>query len=331
MKQRSFLTTLLLFIGLLLFLSMLSISFGVKTLPLSKIWEIILGKERESVESAIFFQRIPRTIFGILAGGSLGVSGVLMQQITRNPIADPSILGVNTGASLFVVIGLSFLQITAAYQYIWLGILGAGLTSLFVYGLASLGKDGATPLKLALSGSAMNIVLSSLVSTIMLPNDRVLVAFRFWQIGSIGGAKWENILLLLPFFLVGFLLAMSFSSHIENLSLGEEAATSLGTNVPLTRAFGAFASILLCGATTALAGPIGFVGLIIPHFLRIFFGSEVRKLLPLSFFGSSILLLFADVLGRFLEGGKEIEVGLLTAILGAPIFIFAIRKGRMNP
>lgn len=330
MKRRKFLVTLLLFIFLLFFLCIISVSFGVKHLSLSTIRDILMGKDGDSIESAILFQRIPRTVFGILAGGSLGVSGVLMQSITRNPIADPGILGVNTGASLFVVIGLSFFQITAAYQYIWLGILGAGFTSLFVYGIASLGKDGLTPLKLALSGSAINIVLSSLVSTIMLPNDRVMVAFRFWQIGSIGGAKWENVILLLPFFLIGFLLSILIASHIENLSLGEEAATSLGTNVVSTITLGSLASILLCGATTALAGPIGFVGLILPHFLRIFFGNEIKKILPLSFLGSAILLLFSDILGRLLGGTGEIEVGIFTSIIGAPIFIFAIRKGGMN-
>ena len=292
--------------------------------------ELIFGIDLDSIEATIILQRIPRTVFGILAGGALGISGALMQSITRNPIADPSILGVNTGASLFVVAGITFFNITAAYQYIWLAIIGAGLTAVFVYSVASMGKDGATPLKLALSGSAVSIVLGSLVSTIMLPNNRVMEAFRFWQVGSIGSATWENIALISPFLILGFIISMLISGYLNNLALGDEAATSLGTNVVLTRSVGALASVLLCGAATALAGPIGFIGLIIPHIVRLAFGSEMSKMLPLSFIGSGILLLLSDILGRIIGSPGETEVGIVTAVLGAPIFIFAIRKGRVK-
>ena len=253
-----------------------------------------------------------------------------MQSITRNPIADPSILGVNTGASLFVVAGIAFFNITVAYQYIWLGITGAGVTAVFVYSVASMGKDGATPLKLALSGSAVSIVLGSLVSTIMLPNNRVMEAFRFWQVGSIGSATWENIMLISPFLIVGFITSMFISGYLNNLALGDEAATALGTNVVMTRAIGALSSVLLCGATTALAGPIGFVGLIIPHIIRLIFGSGMSKMLPLSFLGSAILMLISDVIGRIISLPGETEVGIITAVLGAPVFILAIRKGRVK-
>ena len=292
--------------------------------------EVIFGNDLDSIEATIILQRIPRTVFGILAGGALGISGALMQSITRNPIADPSILGVNTGASLFVVAGIAFFNITAAYQYIWLAIIGAGLTAVFVYSVASMGKDGATPLKLALSGSAVSIVLGSLVSTIMLPNNRVMEAFRFWQVGSIGSATWENIALISPFLILGFIISMLISGYLNNLALGDEAATALGTNVVLTRSVGALASVLLCGAATALAGPIGFIGLIIPHIVRLVFGSEMSKMLPLSFLGSGILLLLSDILGRIIGSPGETEVGIVTAVLGAPIFIFAIRKGRVK-
>lgn len=253
-----------------------------------------------------------------------------MQSITRNPIADPSILGVNTGASLFVVAGIAFFNITVAYQYIWLGITGAGVTAVFVYSVASMGKDGATPLKLALSGSAVSIVLGSLVSTIMLPNNRVMEAFRFWQVGSIGSATWENIMLISPFLIAGFIISMFISGYLNNLALGDEAATALGTNVVMTRSIGALASVLLCGATTALAGPIGFVGLIIPHIIRLIFGSEMSKMLPLSFLGSALLMLISDVIGRIISLPGETEVGIVTAVLGAPVFILAIRKGRVK-
>ena len=330
MGKKKFVLVIILCLALLSVIAMFSVSLGVKRIAFSKVMEVIFGNDLDSIEATIILQRIPRTVFGILAGGALGISGALMQSITRNPIADPSILGVNTGASLFVVAGIAFFNITAAYQYIWLAIIGAGLTAVFVYSVASMGKDGATPLKLALSGSAVSIVLGSLVSTIMLPNNRVMEAFRFWQVGSIGSATWENIALISPFLILGFVISMLISGYLNNLALGDEAATALGTNVVLTRSVGALASVLLCGAATALAGPIGFIGLIIPHIVRLVFGSEMSKMLPLSFIGSGILLLLSDILGRIIGSPGETEVGIVTAVLGAPIFILAIRKGRVN-
>ncbi len=330
MGNKRFVLSIILCLALLSIMAVFSISLGAKNIAFSKVVDVLLGNDPDSLEAAIILQRIPRTVFGILAGGALGISGALMQSITRNPIADPSILGVNTGASLFVVAGIAFFNITVAYQYIWLGITGAGVTAVFVYSVASMGKDGATPLKLALSGSAVSIVLGSLVSTIMLPNNRVMEAFRFWQVGSIGSATWENIMLISPFLIVGFIISMFISGYLNNLALGDEAATALGTNVVMTRTIGALASVLLCGATTALAGPIGFVGLIIPHIIRLIFGSEMSKMLPLSFLGSAILMLISDVIGRIISLPGETEVGIVTAVLGAPVFILAIRKGRVK-
>ena len=330
MGKKKFVFSIILCLALLSVMAIFSISLGAKNIAFSKVIDVLLGNDPDSLEQAIILQRIPRTIFGILAGGALGISGALMQSITRNPIADPSILGVNTGASLFVVAGIAFFNITVAYQYIWLAIIGAGVTAVFVYSVASMGKDGATPLKLALSGSAVSIVLGSLVSTIMLPNNRVMEAFRFWQVGSIGSATWENIMLISPFLIVGFIISMFISGYLNNLALGDEAATALGTNVVMTRTIGALSSVLLCGATTALAGPIGFVGLIIPHIIRLIFGSEMSKMLPLSFLGSAILMLVSDIIGRIISLPGETEVGIVTAVIGAPVFILAIRKGRVK-
>ena len=330
MGNKKFVFSIILCLALLSIMVIFSISLGAKSIAFYKVADILLGNDPDSLEAAIILQRIPRTVFGILAGGALGISGALMQSITRNPIADPSILGVNTGASLFVVVGIAFFNITVAYQYIWLAIIGAGVTAVFVYSVASMGKDGATPLKLALSGSAVSIVLGSLVSTIILPNNRVMEAFRFWQVGSIGSATWENIILISPFLIVGFIISMFISGYLNNLALGDETATALGTNVVMTRTIGALSSVLLCGATTALAGPIGFVGLIIPHIIRLIFGSEMSKMLPLSFLGSAILMLISDIIGRIISLPGETEVGIVTAVLGVPVFILAIRKGRVK-
>ena len=330
MGKKKFVFSIILCLALLSIMAIFSISLGAKSIAFTKVIDVLLGNDPDSLEATIILQRIPRTVFGILAGGALGISGALMQSITRNPIADPSILGVNTGASLFVVAGIAFFNITVAYQYIWLAIIGAGVTAVFVYSVASMGKDGATPLKLALSGSAVSIVLGSLVSTIMLPNNRVMEAFRFWQVGSIGSATWENIMLISPFLIVGFIISMFISGYLNNLALGDEAATALGTNVVMTRTIGALSSVLLCGATTALAGPIGFVGLIIPHIIRLIFGREMSKMLPLSLLGSAVLMLVSDIIGRIISLPGETEVGIVTAVLGAPVFILAIRKGRVK-
>lgn len=313
----------------LIIVSVLSILYGSKSVDMEILFDALFTN-KESFSISVVQARIPRTLFGILAGASLGVSGCLMQSITRNPIADPSILGINTGASLFVVVGIAFFSISSPSQYIWLGFTGAMLTAILVYGIASVGQSGATPIKLALAGAATSMALMSLVNTIMLPNSQVMDSFRFWQTGSIGGAKWNMILVLLPYFILGLLLSFYLSSSLNTLALGDELATSLGINSKKVRAMAAFAGVLLCGATTALAGPIAFVGLMVPHIMRLLIGSNMHYLLPLSALGGSILLLGADIIGRVIASPAELEVGIITAILGAPVFIYIVRKVKIR-
>lgn len=313
----------------LIIVSVLSILYGSKSVDMEILFDAFFTN-KESFSISVVQARIPRTLFGILAGASLGVSGCLMQSITRNPIADPSILGINTGASLFVVVGIAFFSISSPSQYIWLGFTGAILTAILVYGIASVGQSGATPIKLALAGAATSMALMSLVNTIMLPNSQVMDSFRFWQTGSIGGAKWNMILVLLPYFILGLLLSFYLSSYLNTLALGDELATSLGINSKKVRAMAAFAGVLLCGATTALAGPIAFVGLMVPHIMRLLIGSNMHYLLPLSALGGSILLLGADIIGRVIASPAELEVGIITAILGAPVFIYIVRKVKIR-
>jgi iron complex transport system permease protein len=310
----------------------LSLALGARKLPLATVWNALFAPQHVSaLEASIVQSRIPRTIFGVLAGGALGVSGALMQVVTRNPIADPSILGVNTGASLFVVIGLAWFQISSAQQYIWLAILGAGITSILVYGIAMIGRGGATPLKLVLSGAAASTALGSLLSTILLPSDsHILDQFRFWQVGSIGGATWDSIRLISPFFLVGLFIAIVIAPQLNILTLGDEMATSLGVNTQRTRLLAAAAAVLLCGATTALAGPIGFVGLMVPHLVKMLFGAELKIALPFSAISGACLLLFSDIIGRLIGFPGETEVGIITAFLGVPVFIAVIRKSKVN-
>ncbi|MDK2808478.1 MAG: iron-siderophore transport system permease protein [Clostridiales bacterium] len=326
-------STLLFFFALcgILFLCIsLSITYGTKTVGFHSVMDALFASSASSFEAKVIQARIPRTIFGVLAGAGLGISGALMQSITRNPIADPSILGVNTGASLFVVCGIPFFHITSGNLYILLAFLGASLTALCVYGLASVGSSGPTPIKLALAGAAASTALQSLVNTVMLPDTQVMDQFRFWQIGSIGAASYADIRLMLPYILVGLVISILLAPSLNTLALGDEVAISLGLKVNLVRGIGAFSGVLLCASITALAGPIGFIGLMIPHFMRMLFGSDMRKLIPFSALGGSCLLLFADVVGRILGRPGELESGIISALLGAPAFILIIRKAKVR-
>lgn len=317
--------------GILLILaSILSITYGVKSVGFRDIIDAFTGADPDSYNANIVRARFPRTVFGILAGAALSVSGVLMQTITRNPIADPSILGVNTGASLFIVLGISLFQIQSKLSYIGLAFVGGMLTAILVYKLASTGYSGATPIKLALSGSAVSTAFSSLVSLFIMPDSNVMTAFRFWQIGSIGGANWEDIAWILPILLIAFLVSLFLSSDLNTLLLSEETATSLGLNVTRTRLVVAFCGVLLSSGVTALAGPISFLGLMVPHLVRLAVGAEMKRLLLLSALLGSSVLLFSDVLGRILGRPGELESGIMTALIGAPCFIWVIRKVKVN-
>ena len=260
MKKQHFILTVLLSFSCLALCVLASIACGAKSVGFPVVIQSILGIGEKTFETSIVMARVPRTVFGILAGAALAVSGALMQAVTRNPIADPSILGVNTGASLFVVCGIAFLHISTGLEYIWLAFAGAALTAILVYGLASIGNGGATPLKLALAGAAASTALQSLVNTVMLPSSQIMDQFRFWQTGSIGGAGWGEIRLLLPFFLIGFAASIFLAPSLNTLALGDDAATGLGLNVPLIRGAAALAGVLLCASTTALAGCYRFCG-----------------------------------------------------------------------
>ncbi|WP_160679800.1 iron chelate uptake ABC transporter family permease subunit [Clostridium sp. C8-1-8] len=307
-----------------------SLALGSKNIGFSQAINALLNSQDMSFSALVVRERIPRTIFSIMAGASLGISGALMQSITRNPIADPSILGVNTGASLFVVIGIAFFNINTPNQYIWIALAGAAITSVFVYGVASIGSGGMTPIKLALAGAATSAVLSSLVSAIILPRSAAMDTFRFWQVGSVSGATWDSIRLILPFMIVGLIISVVVTPALNVLALGDEVATGLGVNIGIIRIICAVAGVILCGATTAIAGPIGFIGLMIPHSIRLIFGSNLKGIVPLSAIGGAALLIISDVLGRVIGSPGEVQVGIITAFLGAPILIIIARKAKVK-
>jgi iron complex transport system permease protein len=316
-------------IAVLALLFVLSVAFGTRIVSIGDVFTA-LGGDTGGISQAAVVKRIPRTVLALLVGAALALSGATMQAVTRNPLADPGILGVSSGAALAVVTGIAFFGMSEPQAYIWVAIGGAALAAAFVYTVGSLGRDGATPLKLALAGAAISATFSSLVSAILLPRVDVLTSFRFWQIGGVGGATWERIGLILPFLLVGAAICFFSARGMNMLALGDDLAAGLGENVLRARLVSAVGAVVLCGAATAIAGPIGFVGLVVPHLCRLLVGTDLRWLLPFSAITGAALLVAADVVGRVIARPQEIEVGIITAFIGAPFFIWIVRRQRVR-
>ncbi|MCA1041148.1 iron ABC transporter permease [Bacillus infantis] len=327
---KHFIKVLILSIVLLGICVLASLAFGSRIVGWNDLMDGLFHPEAESHGANVVRQRIARTVFSLMCGAALGVSGSLMQSVTRNPIADPSILGVNTGAALFVVCGISFLDIGSAGQYIWLALAGAFITAIFVFGIGSMGSGGATPLKLVLAGAATSAALSSLVMAVMIPRSNVMDQFRFWQVGSVGAGNWDSVSIFIPFLIIGLLIAVFTAPALNALALGDEAAKGLGVRTGTLRLSAAFGGVLLCGAATALAGPIGFIGLLATHLIRLVIGPDLRFVIPMSALSGAAILTIADVCGRVLGSPGELEVGVVTAFIGAPILILITMKAKMR-
>ena len=312
----------------------LSLSFGSRPVSVPEIIDGLAswlrGQTPTELGPLAVQKRIPRTVLALMAGAALALSGALMQAITRNPIADPGILGVNTGASLFVVCGIAFFGISSAFQYLGLALLGAMVAALFVYVVGSIGAGGATPIKLALAGAATAAALSSVVSAILLPRANAMNEFRFWQVGGVAGANWSTMATIAPLIAVAAAVALASASALNALALGDDVAVGLGVKVGRTRAIAALAGVSLCAAVTAAAGPIGFVGLMVPHVVRLAAGPDQRWLLPLSALGGAVLLTLADTIGRVIGYPGEVEAGIVTAFVGAPVLVIIARRTRMR-
>ncbi|WP_337104092.1 FecCD family ABC transporter permease [Paenibacillus sp. YIM B09110] len=307
-----------------------SLAFGSRIIAFQNVVDGLFNPSADSYDADVIRQRMTRTVFSLLCGGALGVAGALMQAVTRNPIADPSILGVNTGAALFVVVGIAFFNIGSANEYIVFACVGAAVTALFVLGVGSLGRGGATPVKLVLAGAATSAVLASLVSAIVIPRTNVLDQVRRWQVGSVGGVSWSDIATFSPFFLIGILIAVITAPALNALALGDETATGLGVRTGVLRLVSSLAAVVLCGTVTALAGPIGFVGLLSTHLIRLIIGPDQRFLIPMSALVGAIVLTGSDVLGRILGRPGELEVAVVTAFVGAPILILVAMRSKVR-
>jgi len=314
---------------LLALLALWSVAVGSREVTLEEILAG-LGGSTETIGEAAVVKRIPRTLLAVVVGAALAVAGAVMQGVTRNPLADPGILGVNMGASLAVITGIAWFGLTAASTYIWVGIAGAAVSAVFVYAVGSLGRGGATPLKLALAGTATSAAFASVITAVVLPRNDIAGGVRSWQIGGVGGASYDTIRLVAPFLLVGLLVCVATSRGLNSLALGDDVAAGLGERVALTRGAAAVGAVLLCGAATAVAGPIGFVGLVVPHLCRLLVGVDHRWLLPFSAVVGAALLTAADVVGRIVARPSEVDVGIITALVGAPVFIHVVRRQKVR-
>ncbi|WP_146360574.1 FecCD family ABC transporter permease [Arthrobacter yangruifuii] len=306
-----------------------SVAIGARPIAPGTVWDAVTAFDPSNGDHAVVLSRIPRTVLGVLAGAALGLAGAAMQGVARNPLADPGILGVNAGAAFAVVLGIYVFGVTRLTGYVWFALAGATAAAVVVYLVASLGREGATPVKLALAGAALSAGLMSLLSAVLVSSQQTLDTFRFWQVGSVSGRDWDTILAVLPFLAAGALIAVSTGRVLNGLSLGDDVARGLGQRVGLSRGITALGVVLLCGAATAAAGPIAFIGLVIPHVVRSFTGPDYRWILPFSMLLAPALLVSADVAGRVLLPPGEIPVGVTTAVIGAPVFIWLVRRRKL--
>jgi iron complex transport system permease protein len=306
-----------------------SLVWGARDIPLGTVWDALRAPVAGDNDHLVVQDlRVPRTLVGLVGGAALGVAGALMQGVTRNPIADPGLLGVNAGASLLVVVSIAFLGVTSVGGYVWFAFGGAAIAAVVVYGASSMGWEGVTPVKLALVGAAFTAVATSLVTLVLLTDLRALDEFRFWQVGSLLSRSPSLVLTLVPFVVVGLVLALVASPMLNLMALGDDVARGLGQSLALGRGVVMVAVVLLCGSATALVGPIAFVGLVVPHVVRFLTGPDYRWIVPLSAVLGPALLLAADVVGRLVARPSELEAGLVVAVIGAPVLVLLVRSSK---
>ncbi len=312
---------------LLLAIAAISLMLGAKSIPAQGVWHSLSGQLNDADSTIVLNARLPRTLAGILVGMALGAAGAVIQALTRNPLADPGILGVNAGASFALAVGITLFGVNGMAGWLGFAWAGALAASVVVWTIGSLSGGRVNPIRLTLAGVALSAVLSGLTSSLSLLNPQTLDQLRFWQAGTLDIRSLHNLLLVTPAILVGGVLALVAARSLNSLSMGEEMAAALGTRVVLVRVVALLAVMLLCGSSTALVGPIGFVGLMVPHVARWWVGADQRWVLIYSSLLAPILLLSADILGRFMAAG-ELRVSIVTALIGAPVLIWLVRQRR---
>lgn len=279
---------------------------------------------------AIAVARAHRTLLGLVVGAGLGLAGALLQGLTRNPLADPSLLGLNAGACLAMVVGMSSFGVVTLQGYIWLAFAGSAAAAVLVHGIAAFGRDGATPVKIVVVGAALTAGLTSWTSAALLTDRATMDSFRHWQVGTIGGRGLDVLAVGLPFVVAGVLLAAVSTRLLDALALGDDVARGLGRRTALDRVVVGVAVVLLAGSATAMAGPVAFVGLLVPHAVRALVGPGHARVLPLSAAGGALLVVLADTAGRVVARPGEVQVGIMCAVVGVPFFLWLLRRGRLG-
>ncbi|MFJ7298103.1 FecCD family ABC transporter permease [Streptomyces collinus] len=316
---------LLLAVAILVLVALASIAIGAKELSLGQVWHGLF-EDSGTYGDVVVAERLSRTVLGLLAGAALGLAGAVLQALTRNPLADPGLLGINAGASAAVVTAITYFGVTSLSGYVWFAFFGAAAVGALVWFLG--GSRGATPVRLALAGTAISAALYGYLQAVMIMDEAALGKMRFWTVGSLASATDSTITQVLPFLLTGTVLALVLARPLNAMAMGDDTAKALGADLNRTRALSMLAATVLCGAATAACGPIVFVGLMVPHVVRSFTGPDLRWILPYAAILSPVLLLGADVIGRIVARPSELQVGIVTAILGGPVFIFLVRRRR---
>jgi iron complex transport system permease protein len=312
-----------------LLVSLLSLRIGSLDVSTADSWDALVRFNPDSYEQTVVRSlRLPRTAVALVVGGALAVAGAMMQGVTRNPLADPFILGVSSGASFAVVTAIYFFGISAPAGYIWFAFGGALAASLLVFPIGSAGRDGPTPVELALAGVVVSAALSAWTSALLLLDKETLDVVRFWVAGSVINRDMATFLAVVPVLLGGSLVSVLLGHQLNVLSLGDETARALGMRTGRTRLICSLLVVVITGAAVAVAGPIGFVGLAVPHMTRSLVGPDYRWILPTSLIFGAIFLTAADIAGRVIARPAELQVGIVTALVGAPIMVALARRAR---
>lgn len=308
---------------------LLSLSVGAQTTSLRDVLAALSCNDGSTAHSTIMTLRVPRTVAGLLAGMALGFSGALMQALTRNPLADTGVLGINAGAALAMVVAVGLLAVTSQFVLVWFAFAGAGLATLSVYGVASTGRAGATPLRLILAGVAIGSVLRGLTAAYVLTDPEIFDRLVSWDVGTLALIGYERILVALPFIALGTAMAIVMAPTLDIVALGDDTARSLGTSILRVRVVTIAAVMLLTGSATAMIGPIGFLGLMAPQLARALCGANQRHVFALTLFIAPTILILADVVGRIATRPADIDVGIVAAAVGAPVLIWIVRNRRV--
>lgn len=304
-----------------------SMGVGAATIPMGTVAAVLIEPDETRASLIVWTVRLPRILAAIIAGAALAVAGAIMQAATSNPLADPGLLGVNAGAAFAVVVGTVLLGPgTAGGTLLWFAFLGSGLAAAAVYGLGAMGRSGPTPVKLVLAGVVVGTFLGVLTAAVLVLDAQTLETVRQWTVGSLRGRDLGDITVVAPYIGLGLILAMIFRDQFTSLSLGSEVAQGLGQNPGLWRGVSAAIVVMIAGGAVAIAGPLGFIGLVVPHMARMTMGSDYRRILPIALVGGAFLTVTADMLPRALLG-KDVPVGVSLALIGAPFFIWLARRG----